>query len=177
MKLRSRCSSAATKNQTFKTLTYLMEGATIKNLPSAVLLRWNPPHHPPPAAIRAYDEREVKVAPIQDRADPLLRHGGDRQSGGCRQGQREWGEQGSPRERQWLRESEGGCGGGFLYIGKEDVGITRRSRDTARRLSPPWTRHISINLLIWQHGPRVNQNSRLLCHKCIFQVYGSIWHP
>lgn len=55
--------------------------------------------------------------------------------------------------------------------------ITRRSRDTAGRLSPPWTRHISINLLIWQHGPRVNQNSRLLCHKCIFQVYGPIWHP
>ena len=36
------------------------------------------------------------------------------------------------------------------------------------QLGPPWTRHISINLLIWQHGPRVNQNSRLLCHKCIF---------
>jgi len=74
---------------------------------------------------------------------------------------------------------KGGCGGPFCILAKEAAGgrcLTRRSRDPAGRVRPPWTRHISIHHLIWQHGPGVNQNSRIVCQKCIFQVSGPIWH-
>ena len=65
------------------------------------------------------------------------------------------------RTKPSVKWGKGGCG----LVGC----ITRCSRDTAGRLSPPWTRHISINLLIWQHGPRVNQNSRLLSTNAFFK--------
>lgn len=66
--------------------------------------------------------------------------------------------------------------GGFLHMSK---GPAPSCTDHVSQLggSCHLDCYISPDLLNWQHGPGVNQISRLVCQKWNFKVYGPIWCP